>query len=163
MEANELASRAQHAINFFQPLGAPLAARAALWANDLGAANAAMAALNATMIRGEALSMDKTSIAALVAALQGRSAEALGLYREALAGWRRLGLAWDEALTVIDMAKFIGPAEPDVQTAAEWALTTLGRLGAKPYIERLQAAMRASSATDAAAASSRSQAKASVS
>ncbi len=95
--------------------------------------------------------------------LEGRTAEALALYREALAGWRSLGLAWDEALTVIDMVKFLGPTEPEVQTAAESALAALRRLGAKPYIDRLEEAMKAPAAAGERAASTRSEAKASVS
>ncbi len=31
-------------------------------------------------------------------------AEALSLYGDAVGAWRGLGLAWDEALTAIDMA-----------------------------------------------------------
>jgi hypothetical protein len=150
-------------MGFFHPLATPLAARAALWGNDLALAREQMVGLDRTMLRGEALTQDKKSIAALIAAAEGRSAEAMGLYREALAGWRALGLAWDEALSVVDMAKFVGPSEPEVQTAAEWALATLRRLGAKPYIERLEEAMQATGGAAERAASTRSEAKASVS
>jgi class 3 adenylate cyclase len=162
-EAADLASRAPKSINFFHPLATPLAARAALWAGDLSRAREELAALDHTMMRGEALADDKKSLMASMAAMEGRTAEAIGLYREGLAGWRGLGLAWDEALTVIDMAKFVGPSEPEVQAAAEWALATLRRLGAKPYIERLEEAMRAPAPTGQPSESVRNEAKASVS
>ena len=162
-DAVDLASRAPKSINFFHPLATPLAARAALWAGDVARAREQMAIVDKTMMRGEALANDRKSLLASIAAIEGRAAEALGLYREALAGWRSLGLAWDEALTVIDMARFLGPSEAEVHTAADWALATMQRLGAKPYIERLQVAMNAPDAAEQRAASSRSEAKASVS
>jgi class 3 adenylate cyclase/tetratricopeptide (TPR) repeat protein len=162
-QAVVLASSAPKSIGFFHPLATPLAARAALWANDVALAREQMVGLDRTMLRGEALSQDKKSIAASIAAIEGRPVEAMGLYREALAGWRQLELAWDEALTVIDLVKFVGPSEPEVQTAAEWALATLRRLGAKPYIERLEEAMTATSAAGERVATTRSATKASVS
>ena len=161
-EARDLAASAPQSIGFFHPLATPLAARAALWAGDPDGARE-LVNRNTTSYRGEALQVDNTTITASLAALEGRTAEALALYREALAGWRRLGLAWDEALAVIDMVKFLGPTEPEVQTAAESALAALRRLGAKPYIERLEEAMKAPAAAGERAALTRSEAKASVS
>ena len=55
--------------------------------------------------------------------------------------WRTLGLAWDEALAGIDMATLLDPAEQEVRAAAEGARAILVRLGAAPFIERLDAAM----------------------
>jgi hypothetical protein len=50
--------------------------------------------------------------------------------------------AWDEALTVVDMITFLGPQEAEVRAAAEWARETLTRLGAAPYLARLEAALQ---------------------
>jgi hypothetical protein len=127
--------------SYFYPLTVPLAARAALWATDPAAAREALDGLDRTMFRGQALALDKASIEAGIAAVEGRTAEALTLYRDALRGWRALNLAWDEALIVVDMATFLGPDEPEVRTAAEWARATLARLGARPYLERLESAL----------------------
>jgi class 3 adenylate cyclase len=127
--------------SYFYPLTVPLAARAALWATDPTAAREALDGLDRTMFRGQALALDKASIEAGIAAVEGRTAEALTLYRDALRGWRALNLAWDEALIVVDMATFLGPDEPEVRTAAEWARATLARLGARPYLERLESAL----------------------
>jgi len=90
---------------------------------------------------------DRRALPAARAALDGRSADALPLYREALRAWRDLGLAWDEALCGIDMAILLEPSEPEVGAAAERSRETLVRLGAAPFIERLDAAM-ARSATE---------------
>ena len=95
------------------------------------------------------------TIRAGLAALEGRAADALGQYREALRGWHDLGLAWDEALTGIDMATLLEPSEAEVRAAAESSRQILVRLGAKPFLERLDAAMgrsrSAASATTAVA------------
>jgi hypothetical protein len=55
--------------------------------------------------------------------------------------WCDLGLAWDEALTGIDMATLLEPADPEVRAAADSARDSLTRLGAQPFIRRLDAAM----------------------
>lgn len=39
------------------------------------------------------------------------------------------------------MVQFLGPDEPEVRSAADWARGTLSRLGARPYLERLEAAL----------------------
>jgi hypothetical protein len=85
------------------------------------------------------MELDVATIRAGVAALQGRAAEAVAAYREVLKGWRAAGLAFDEALAVTDMATLL-PQErvsAEFQTALAWARETLGRLGAKPILERL--------------------------
>ena len=101
--------------------------------------------------RGAALALDKAAIQAGILALDGRAAEALQLYRETLRGWQALKLVWDgEALTVVDMVTLLGPAEPDVRAAAESARATLSQLGARPYLERLEAALEGSRSPDTA-------------
>ncbi|MEX2546993.1 MAG: adenylate/guanylate cyclase domain-containing protein [Chloroflexota bacterium] len=150
-DAQAEALRAAQATNYFHPLVSPLAVRSALWARDLDGARRAMAALEETMFRGPALAQDKAAVRAGILALEGRTAEALALYHETLRGWRALELAWDEALTVVDMVTFLGPDDAEVRTAAEWARTTLTRLGAQPYLERLEAALSGSAAAPAAA------------
>ena len=42
---------------------------------------------------------------------------------------------------MVHMVNFLGADEPDVRTAAYWARATLTRLGARPYLERLQAGL----------------------
>jgi class 3 adenylate cyclase len=143
-EARQQGLRAAETTSVFCPLSIPLSARASLWAGDAGGARDAIDRLAQTMFRGEALTVDKLAIEAGIAALERRSTEALALYRDVLRGWQALQLAWDEALTVIDMVAFLGPEEAEVRSAADGARTTLTRLGAKPYLERLEAALAGS-------------------
>ncbi len=95
-------------------------------------------------VHGPAIEADRTTIRAGLAALEGRPADALAAYRDVIRAWRDLGLAWDEALTGIHMATLLDPAEPEVRAAAEWAREILVRLGAAPFVARLDAALLAS-------------------
>ena len=72
-----------------------------------------------------------------LAALDGRTAEALAGYRDALRRWRDLGLPWDEALAGVDMAMLLDPADPDVAEAITSSRAVLERLGARPFLARL--------------------------
>jgi hypothetical protein len=119
----------------------PYPARAALWDRDADAARADLADLDTSGVHGAALEADRTTIRAGVAALEGRPGDAIGLYRVALRAWRELGLTWDEALCGLDMALLLDPADPEVRTAAEGAREILVRLGAKPFITRLDEAL----------------------
>ena len=116
------------------------ATRAALWAGDAAAARADLAALDASGIHGPAVEADRRTIRAGLAALEGPTADALPLYREALRSWRDLGLAWDEALCGLDMALLLDPADQEVRAAAAAAREILVRLEAAPFIVRLDAA-----------------------
>ncbi|MGZ8562586.1 MAG: ATP-binding protein, partial [Candidatus Limnocylindria bacterium] len=117
------------------------AARPALWDGDLEAARTDLAALDATGVHGPVVELRRTTIRAGLAALEGRPAEALGQYREAIRGWRELGVHWDEALTGIDLGTLLDPSDPYVRNVAESTREILVRLGAKPFLERLDAAM----------------------
>jgi class 3 adenylate cyclase/tetratricopeptide (TPR) repeat protein len=127
------------------PGALPKAARSALWAGDAAAARADLAALDASGVHGPAVEADRRTIRAGLAALEGRPADALLLYREALRGWRDLGLAWDEALCAIDMATLLDAADPEVRAALDVARETLVRVGAAPFLARLDAAIAFSS------------------
>ncbi len=115
------------------------AARSALWARDIAAAREDLAALDATGFHGRVVEARRTTIRAGLAALEGNSADALSLYRDALRGWRELGLAWDEALTGVTMATLLDPTEPEVRAAVDSTREILVRLGATPFLERLDA------------------------
>ena len=142
-DAAAQAMKAAETTSFFGPLGLPLAGRAALWAGDLDAARNLLDDLERSHFRGQALSLDKAAVKAGILALEDKTADALAGYRDALRGWRTLGCVWDEALTVVDMATFLGPDDPAVRSAAEWASETLTNLGALPYLARLETALAA--------------------
>ena len=117
------------------------AARVALWLRDAAAARADLNVLDATGIHGRAIDADRAGIRAGIAALEGRSADATALYRAALREWRDLGLAWDEALCGLDMALLLDAGDPEVRVAAEASREIFTRLGATPFLARLEAAM----------------------
>ena len=119
------------------------AARTALWAGDAAAARDDLAALDGSGVHGPAIEADRTTIRAGLAALEGRPADALAAYRDVIRAWRDLGLAWDEALTGIDMATLLDAAEPEIRAAAESAREILVRVGAAPFVARLDAALMA--------------------
>ena len=145
-QASALAISASGMISYFAPLGRPLAARAALWGGDIATARKQLDVLDQELFVGRALAQDQATIRAGIAALEGRRAEAMSGYRAAFAAWRSLGLAWDEALAVIDAVTFLGADEPELKAAADWARATLTRLGAKPYLDRLETALTAKQA-----------------
>ena len=63
-------------------------------------------------------------------------------YRDVLRGWKQLGCDFDEALAAVDMATLFAPTEREMAEAPsviEAARETLARLGAKPFIARLDA------------------------
>jgi hypothetical protein len=99
-------------------------------------------ALVATGFRGPAVDARRASIQAGLAALGGRSAEALALYRDAVRGFRDSGLPLDEGLTAIEMATLLDPTLPEVRVVVGSARETLLRLGATPLIEQLDAALQ---------------------
>ncbi len=74
---------------------------------------------------------------------EGRGPAALAGYREALRAYRKLGLAFDEAAAAVDMAVLLRSPErdaADVGTAIGAARETLDRLGARPFLARLDEA-----------------------
>jgi hypothetical protein len=117
-----------------------LAARCDILAGDADLARKDLTLVDATPRHGRAIDADRTTILAGIAGLEGRTAEAFVGYREALGVWRDLGLVWDEALCAIDMATVLDPTDPEVASAAGSARTTLLRLGATPFLDRLEAA-----------------------
>ncbi|MFI5254269.1 MAG: ATP-binding protein [Candidatus Limnocylindrales bacterium] len=123
------------------PIALARTARAALWAGKGATAREDLVTLDLSGFHGPAVEADRRTIGAGIAALDGRPTEALSLYREALRSWRDLGLAWDEALCGLDMAILLDPAESEVRPAADAAREVLARLGAKPFLARLEAAL----------------------
>jgi hypothetical protein len=147
-EARQEAVSAAEVTDFFVPISLPLAARAALWAGDVADANAVLARIDASVIRGQAIALDRVTLGAGIAALEGRRADAIAGYREALRGWRQLGLAFDEAMAALDMAILLAPTEREMaeaSTAVQAARETLTRIGARPFLARLEAAQAVAS------------------
>ena len=150
--AHDLALESASLMAWLAPTSYLIAARTALWRREVAQAADALARLEAAT-HGPAITAGRAEIDAGLLALDGPRPQALSRYREVLQAWRDLGLVWDEAITAIDMAVLLGPNEPDVIAAARVAESTFERLGAKPFLVRLRAAMDGATAPAAAPAS----------
>ena len=117
------------------------AAHASLWGGDIAEASVDLEAIVASGFRAPTVEARRLTIGAGLAAADGRQAESLAMYRDALRRWRELGLVFDEALTFIDMATLLDADDAEVRAAADSARAILERLGAKPLLARLEAAM----------------------
>lgn len=148
-DAKAAADDAVRITNYFRPLAWPLAGRAMAWAEDLDGVREMLAAIDGATLRGAAIELDRATLAASVAGLEGRSAEALLGLRDAIAGYTHNGLAFDAALATIDLASVLGEADcaaPEVVALVETARATLIRLGARPFLDRLETVLARGSA-----------------
>ena len=118
-----------------------MAGHAALLGGDLDAARALRAALEATGIHGPAPDADRLALDAGIAALAGRTDEALGLYRQAARAYQDPGLEWDETLAGLEMTVLLGTDSEAVRAVAERTRATLVRLRAIPILAQLDLAM----------------------
>jgi tetratricopeptide (TPR) repeat protein len=123
-----------------QPEYAYRAARASLWGRDLSDATELLARVEQSGAYGPVQDARVAAVRAGIAALDGRTAEALALYRDALRGFRETHSILDEAMTGIDMTELLDPSEPEVAATTKSTREILERLGAKPYLERLDSA-----------------------
>jgi class 3 adenylate cyclase len=127
----------------FAPISLPLAGRAMLWSGEAVEARAVADRLDASVFGGQAIDLDRATLRAGIAALEGRRSEAVAGYREVLRGWRQLGLAFDEALATLDLVLLLAPTEHEMAEAAaavDAARQTLDRLGSRPLLARLEEA-----------------------
>ena len=109
------------------PYVLPRAAGMALLARDATHARLALERMVATGAHGRAIDMDKTAIRAGLAALDGSTQEAIAGFRAAIAGWRDLGLPWDEAMTSLIFVRLVGTGSPEARAAAESGTLDPGR------------------------------------
>ena len=115
--------------------------RVALWAGDEQKLVVWIDRLRALGVHMPASELRLRSLTAGLAGLRGAPADALAGYRLVLDGWRRLGHTYEEAFTAIDMASVLDPDLDEVRHAAERAREILERMGAKPYLARLEASI----------------------
>ena len=114
---------------------------AALMGADPVRAAAALVAHERTGQHGRLVTLDRRLLRAGLAALDGRRLEAIRETRAVTAEYERLGLPWRQALGTLMLVSTIGVGEPEVRALAEPAREILVRLGAKPFLERLDTAM----------------------
>jgi tetratricopeptide (TPR) repeat protein len=142
MAAGEFAKASEQYMEMVEdPTTAPeylyRSARALLWIGELDTAKERLAAAEGSGGFGPIEDARRATLRAGIAACEARSAEALALYREALNGWRFVHGTWDEAMTGLDMATLLDPAEPEVAAALTSTRAILERLKAQPYLDRL--------------------------
>jgi tetratricopeptide (TPR) repeat protein len=125
------------------------AARPMLWAGDIEAARGYYDRVAERGAFSPVATARMTTIEAGIAALEGRTAEATALYRDAMRRWRDTHSRWDEALTGIDMATLLDPSDPEVAEVVKSTRAILEELRAKPYLERLDVAVSAKAAKPA--------------
>ncbi|MGH2466184.1 MAG: hypothetical protein ACRDGL_00390, partial [Candidatus Limnocylindrales bacterium] len=128
-------------INAFAPVYFLNAARAALWAGNADRAREALTRFETAGVHGPGYHAFRRTVVAGIAALEGRQDEALPAYREALREWRDLGAAFDQALVAIDMVELLPGPSADLAGIAAAARDVLVQLQARPFIERLDAAL----------------------
>ena len=119
------------------PAPVAFAARAATWARDIGRLSGALDRHVASAQHGPALELERITMRAGLAGLEGRRSEAVALYREALRGWRDLGCRFDFALAAIDSAMMVERGHAELDAAVAEARDILSGLGAVPFIRRL--------------------------
>ncbi len=136
----------------------PVAARAALRTGDADALREMRDAF-AGARRGRRTDAERAAITASLAAVEGRRPEARAGYFEAMRRFRELDLSWIVALVGLDavVAEVLEPAER--QRVAAESRAIMERLGARPYLAQLDAALAGdaptTSVTDESTASDR--------
>jgi tetratricopeptide (TPR) repeat protein len=128
------------------------AGQAAVWDKDLDGARIDLAALDARGVHGKVVHARGLSLRAAIAGMEGRHTEAVSHFHDALAAWRELGATWDEAVTGISAVITLDPPDKQVRAIAESTRSILERLGARPYIERLDEALAGRDLPEPAAA-----------
>ena len=86
------------------------------------------------------LDADRARIAAGIAALEGQGADALAGFIDAIRAYEQLGLSFEAAAAVVDMVVVLpaAVASPPAAEAIATARATLTRLGAAPFLARLE-------------------------
>jgi class 3 adenylate cyclase/tetratricopeptide (TPR) repeat protein len=119
------------------PTDLPRAGRALVWLGDTDGLREIVTMLENSGVRGRVMDVHLRALRAAIAALAGQRDEAAAEYVAALGEFAELGLVFDQALTALDMARALGTEATAVRTALAEARTILERLGARPYLERL--------------------------
>jgi class 3 adenylate cyclase/tetratricopeptide (TPR) repeat protein len=123
--------------------GYPGAARAALWSGDLTGIRAALESYEGSMSHGRWPEADRFAIRGAIAALEGRRDDALDAFREAIERYRALEMPFELARVLVDMVVALGPDVPEAAGAGREAQAVLTRLGARPYLAKLETALAA--------------------
>ena len=137
--ALDLARRA-YQLNLAPDATAPQTAiRAASWLGDAAAVADSLRVLEGNP--GRVTAAIRREGRAALAALQGRRAEALAEFIDAIRRWRELGLEFEAAVCGLNLVTMLGPLDPEARAVAADAGATFERLGAHPLVKLLEKAM----------------------
>ena len=114
-----------------------IAARAAVWSHDRDALSADLAQLDQSGEFGRTVEATRLALRAGLAALDGREADAVEMYREARRTFSELDLPWNLALVGLDMAHCLPHDLPEVVEARAESRRILERLGAKALLDQM--------------------------
>jgi hypothetical protein len=138
-EAHRLAKRS-YAQNIAPDSTSPrTAGRTAAW---LGNEDDAREALDLVAAQpGRVSAVVRREIEAALAALDGRRAESLAGFVEAIRRWHELGAEFEAAVCALDLVIMLGTTTPEARALAEEAAAVFRRLGAQPLLDRLDEAI----------------------
>jgi class 3 adenylate cyclase/predicted ATPase len=141
--AYRAASRSVEILPEFAPFALPIAVRAAIWAGNEEDARTSAERLDALPQSDNTVRADRSWARAALAGLAGERDEAIPGFRRALTSFRELGRNFQLARVGLDMVHLLGADEPEVRAGAAEARAIFERLGAQPYLDRLDAALTA--------------------
>ncbi len=117
------------------------AGRAALWSGDLDRAREVAARFEALPGSGAERQLLRASVHGGVAALEGRRSETITVYREIVGRFMERGQAFEAATEATQLVMLVGADDPVVRTLADEARAVFERIGARPWLARLEAAI----------------------
>ena len=118
-----------------------IAGRAAMWDGDLERARAVAERAGRLPDTGAPMRLLRTGLAAGIAALEGRRAEAIGAYRAVVGEALERGDGFEAANDALTAVVLLGTEEPSLRALADEARRLFGRVGARSYLARLDAAI----------------------
>ena len=92
---------------------------------------------------------------ACLSALDGDIPAAVGGFIAALRSFAQVGVRFDQAMCALTFVRMVGPSVPEARAAAEEARTIFESVGARPYLERLDAELARPSTPPARSGSTR--------
>jgi hypothetical protein len=124
----------------FAPANLVAAIRAAVRGGDVVRAREALERIEQDPSTGVLLDAGRAAARAGVAELEGRSDDAVSDYRDAVARFRSIGFNILAGRSALDLVTLVGGTHPAGFEAAAEARTIFERVGAKPYLDLLDAA-----------------------
>lgn len=122
-------------------LASHLAGLAALWLRDVDRARTALGRLDSATRTGRAGRTARVSLRAIVATLEGRRADAVGGFREAIRGMKEVGSILHASQIGLAFALAVGPSDPEARVAAEQGREVFARVRARPWVEKTDAVL----------------------